>query len=619
MITLFTIVALLTPPQAPVQFSADRLVIELDSGACDGQQIRLVKPTVQHRTASIQAEQVRWCEHRQQLTGRELKLSFPGLFATSLGGVAKLSDGRVSTLHLKHGQLTTCTCTDPPWVVSFERADLVGDNTIRVTWPTFRAYGLPIATLPFWTIRTDGRPSGFGIPKLSWNPTRGLRYGLPLTWPVGDTTSVRLEMGQDGIDQYATAKVSAPGSLGEENSLTLGMTGSVLDLNGRGAFNRGRHALSYHLGWSNQPLAQRHLSRDWRAHIAREWLSSMAYVNQSDNLIVGARLDVAQRPHAAPPNSDSALATTFVSWLWSMPSITSAVTATTHLLEQRGVRHGTTSLGLNAEYNGHFTGLAIESTTDSVYMASMSGERTQDSFAIGTTLYPALHIMGRIGRAKHSLQFGPDSWTVRPLESIANPLLEAYTEGVWRTGAGLRLKQTLKTQHGMSRLDIRGDIWRSDDAAGAVNVLATHTTGTVTGHIETIGADWLQSDVQTSVNEQISAGLTVSTFGAHTPEAEYRLGGYDILRRTRLVLDSASGIGPRLDLRLSQLTITTRSLWRMHAPTWIGAETTARIEHRCRCLGLDLSLNQHRSMRYPNAFLSFRLGAQPSAQGENFY
>ena len=186
--------------------------------------------------------------------------------------------------------------------------------------------------LPFWTIRTDGRASGFGLPKLSWNPTRGLRYGLPLSWPVGNTTNLRLEMGQDGADQYATAMVSARGPLADDNSLILGMTGPVIDLKGRGALTRGSHALSYHLGWSNNQLAQRDLSRDWRAHITREWLSSMAYSHRGDEFLVGARLDVAQRPHADSQNPDSAFATTFASWLLSAHSVTSAVTATANLL-----------------------------------------------------------------------------------------------------------------------------------------------------------------------------------------------------------------------------------------------------------------------------------------------
>ena len=252
----------------------------------------------------------------------------------------------------------------------------------------------------------------------------------------------------------------------------------------------------------------------------------MAYVNQSDNLIVGARLDVAQRPHAAPPNSDSALATTFVSWLWSMPSITSAVTATTHLLEQRGVRHGTAELGLDAEYSGNFTGLAVEAKTDTVYVASMGEGLTEDSLAAGATLYPALHIKGRIGTA-HRLRLSPDGWIIEPLNTMQNPILDGYAIGAWRSGVGLRLKQTLTTHLGISQVDIRRDVWHAHDDVGTLNVLATHTTGTVTGHVETNGTDWLQSDVQTPVGEHIGAGLAMASFRAY-PEAEYRLGGYDI-------------------------------------------------------------------------------------------
>ena len=165
-------------------------------------------------------------------------------------------------------------------------------------------------------------------------------------------------------------------------------------------------------------------------------------------------------------------------------------------------------------------------------------------------------------------------------------------------------------------MDIRRDVWHAHDDVGTLNVLATHTTGTVTGHVETNGTDWLQSDVQTPVGEHIGAGLAMASFGKHTPEAEYRLGGYDMLRRTRLVFDSSSGIGPRLGLRLPRFTLSARSLWRLHKAKWIGAEAAARLEHRCRCLGLDISLNQHRNMRYPNAFFSLRLARsrEPNAR-----
>ena len=39
----------------------------------------------------------------------------------------------------------------------------------------------------------------------------GVALRAPLSWPVDDTTNLRLEMGQDGADQYATAMVSARG------------------------------------------------------------------------------------------------------------------------------------------------------------------------------------------------------------------------------------------------------------------------------------------------------------------------------------------------------------------------------------------------------------------------
>ena len=106
-----------------------------------------------------------------------------------------------------------------------------------------------------------------------------------------------------------------------------------------------------------------------------------------------------------------------------MHSVTSAVTATANLLEQRGVRHGTAELGLDAEYSGNFTGLAVEAKTDTVYVASMGEGLTEDSLAAGATLYPALHIKGRIGTAHHSLQLGPDGWIIRPLNTMQNPIL----------------------------------------------------------------------------------------------------------------------------------------------------------------------------------------------------
>ena len=81
---------------------------------------------------------------------------------------------------------------------------------------------------PFWTIR--GRASDLGCKaELEW--TRGCATAS--SWPVGNTTNLRLEMGQDGADQYATAMVSARGPLADDNSLILGMTGPVIDLAGQ--------------------------------------------------------------------------------------------------------------------------------------------------------------------------------------------------------------------------------------------------------------------------------------------------------------------------------------------------------------------------------------------------
>ena len=67
-------------------------------------------------------------------------------------------------------------------------------------------------------------------------------------------------------------------------------------------------------------------------------------------------------------------------------------------------------LGLDAEYSGHFTGLAVEAKTDTVYVASM-GEDSPTTASPPAQPNPALHLEGRL-TAHHSLQLGPDGWII---------------------------------------------------------------------------------------------------------------------------------------------------------------------------------------------------------------
>ncbi len=112
------------------------------------------------------------------------------------------------TYDIEDGIFTACAVPHPAWSFAMKKARITMDDYARMKDVTFRAGRLPILFSPYllWPTK-EGRVSGFLVPGLGFNSTRGAFVGLTYYWVTGRSTDVTSE-----LDLYSKGVIG----LGEE-------------------------------------------------------------------------------------------------------------------------------------------------------------------------------------------------------------------------------------------------------------------------------------------------------------------------------------------------------------------------------------------------------------------
>lgn len=146
-----------------------------------------------------------------------------------------------ATYEIEDGVFTACAVPDPAWSFAMRRATIVLDDYARMHGVVFRARKVPLLYSPYilWPTKED-RQSGFLVPGLGYNNTRGAYLGLTYYWvtgrPTDATTGVDLySRGAYGLGQefrWAPSDESAgvfQGFLARDNAATLCAPGTTAD------------------------------------------------------------------------------------------------------------------------------------------------------------------------------------------------------------------------------------------------------------------------------------------------------------------------------------------------------------------------------------------------------
>lgn len=104
-----------------------------------------------------------------------------------------------ATYDIVDGIFTACRIPDPAWSFHMERAKVTLDDYARMTDASFYARKVPLLFSPYllWPTKQD-RVSGFLVPGLGYNNTRGAYLGLSYYWVTGRSTD-----STTGVDLYS--------------------------------------------------------------------------------------------------------------------------------------------------------------------------------------------------------------------------------------------------------------------------------------------------------------------------------------------------------------------------------------------------------------------------------
>jgi LPS-assembly protein len=139
------------------------------------------------------------------------------------------------------GVFTACSVPDPAWSFSMTKATITLDDYARMHGVTFHARKVPLLYSPYllWPTKED-RTSGFLVPGLGYNNTRGAFLGLTYYWVTGRSTDATTELdlfsrGAIGGGQefrWAPSAESAgvfQGYVAHDNAATLCEAGTAAD------------------------------------------------------------------------------------------------------------------------------------------------------------------------------------------------------------------------------------------------------------------------------------------------------------------------------------------------------------------------------------------------------
>ncbi|MGH9441714.1 MAG: LPS-assembly protein LptD [Thermoanaerobaculia bacterium] len=112
------------------------------------------------------------------------------------------------TYEIEDGIFTACAVPNPSWSFAMKKARITLDEYARMKNVSFRAGPVPLLFTPYllWPTK-EGRVSGFLVPGLGFNSTRGAFLGLTYYWVTGRSTDLTSE-----LDLYSKGVVG----LGEE-------------------------------------------------------------------------------------------------------------------------------------------------------------------------------------------------------------------------------------------------------------------------------------------------------------------------------------------------------------------------------------------------------------------
>ncbi len=110
--------------------------------------------------------------------------------------IAKVAE---ATYEVTDGIFTACSVPDPAWSFHMEKADITLDDYARMKQVSFYARKIPLLYSPYllWPTKED-RVSGFLVPGLGYNNTRGGYLGLTYYWVTGRSTDATT-----GLDLYS--------------------------------------------------------------------------------------------------------------------------------------------------------------------------------------------------------------------------------------------------------------------------------------------------------------------------------------------------------------------------------------------------------------------------------
>src|SRR5258706_7888112 len=99
------------------------------------------------------------------------------------------------TYEIDDGIFTSCSVPHPAWSFAMKKARITLDDYARMKDVSFRAGPVPLLFSPYllWPTK-EGRVSGFLVPGLGYNSTRGAFLGLTYYWVTGRSTDVTSEL-----------------------------------------------------------------------------------------------------------------------------------------------------------------------------------------------------------------------------------------------------------------------------------------------------------------------------------------------------------------------------------------------------------------------------------------
>jgi LPS-assembly protein len=108
-----------------------------------------------------------------------------------------------TTYEIEDGVFTACSVPDPAWSFSMSRATVVLDDYAQMHGVVFRARKVPLLYSPYllWPTKED-RQSGFLVPGLGYNNSRGAYLGLTYYWVTGRPTDATT-----GVDLYSKGSI----------------------------------------------------------------------------------------------------------------------------------------------------------------------------------------------------------------------------------------------------------------------------------------------------------------------------------------------------------------------------------------------------------------------------